>query len=395
MLPVPPRLAQVEDSRITGLADTARHRPEVIKLWVGEPDLPTPDFIRKAAIAAMEAGETRYTWALGLPGLRAALARYHARHWDIDIAEDRFCPTVGGMNAIMQALQAVTAPGDEVVYPSPAWPNLAEAVRLVGARPVPVPFDRTAGGGFRLDLDRLFAAVTTRTTATAINSPSNPTGWVMPMEQMLALRDFARARRLWILADEVYAQFTATGRVAPSFLQICTPEDRLILANTFSKNWSMTGWRAGWVVFPAGFARHFDNLSQYNTTGLATFIQHAAIAALDGGDAFIGQLRQRAAASAGAMSAALSEAIGQPVPVPEGGFYLMADVGRISDGMTFARRLLEETGVGVAPGDAFGPEGADLIRICLAVAPKTAAEAARRIAACLSAPTSSSAQARI
>jgi aspartate/methionine/tyrosine aminotransferase len=387
VLPVPTRLSLVEESKITALVDTARDREGVIKLWVGEPDLPTPDFIHAAAREAMAAGETRYTYALGIPGLRVALSRYHARHWGVNVPAGRFCPTAGGMNAIMQALQAATAPGDEVLYPSPAWPNLTEAIRLVGAVPRRVIFDRSADGRFTLDLDKLFSAVTPKTAANAINTPSNPTGWRMPLEQMIELRDFARARGIWILADEVYAHFCFDGTIAPSFLQICDPDDRLLVANTFSKNWAMTGWRVGWVVFPEGFDRHFDNLSQFNTTGVATFLQHAAIRALDEGDAFIDTLRERTMASGRMLAASLSQVLGRNIPMPDGTFYLMADVGRFGSGMTIARRLLKEAGVGVAPGDAFGAGGEDCIRICFAVAPETAAEAARRIAACLASPS--------
>lgn len=383
MLPLPPRLARVQESQITALLDTARDRADVIKLWVGEPDIPTPAFIRDAAIAALNAGETRYTYALGLPALREELALYHARHWGVSIAADRFCPTVGGMNAIMQALQVMTEPCDEVIYPSPAWPNLAEAVRLVSAVPVPVSFDFDRVGGFSLDLQRLFAAVTSKTRVIAINSPSNPTGWRMPLDQMIALRDFARERGIWILSDEVYAHFCFDKSVAPSFLQICEPQDRLIVANTFSKNWAMTGFRVGWVVFPQGFASHFDNLSQFNTTGVATFIQHAAIAALAQGDAGVAALRERSMATGRLLVEGLSAILDQEVLMPRGSFYLMADTRRFGDGKNVAYRLLRDANVGVAPGVAFGEESRNFVRICFAVSQDIMIEGLQRIAKCL------------
>ena len=261
---LPRRILDIEVNGICEIADMGRDDPEVIKLWIGEGDLPTASFVTEAAIAALREGHTRYSYALGLPRLRRALADYHKRHWGVDIPHDRFSVTVGGMNAIMQAMQAVLEPGDEVLHPSPAWPNLAEVVRINNGAPVPVPFDRDGGGRPHLDLDTLFAAVTPRTRVIAINSPSNPTGWIMPKADMARLVAFARERGLWILSDEVYNHFTYGNAIAPSFLELTTPDDRLIVTNTFSKNWAMTGWRAGWLVYPRGMDAVFDNLS--NTT---------------------------------------------------------------------------------------------------------------------------------
>ncbi|UIJ91613.1 aminotransferase class I/II-fold pyridoxal phosphate-dependent enzyme [Sinorhizobium meliloti] len=190
----PERISGIELNQICDIADLAREDPTVIKLWIGEGDLPTPNFIREAAVAALSAGHTRYTYALGVPTLREALDRYHKRHWNVDVGPERFSITAGGVQAIMQAFQAVLNPGDEVIVPVPAWPNLVEIVRILGGKVVPVPYRIAEKGGFRLDLDDVFAAVTPKTRVIAINSPSNPTGWIMPREQMVAIRDFARAR---------------------------------------------------------------------------------------------------------------------------------------------------------------------------------------------------------
>ncbi len=218
----PDRISGIELNQICDIADLAREDPDVIKLWIGEGDLPTPDFIREAAVASLAAGQTRYTYSHGVPALREALDRYHKRHWNVDIGADRFSVTAGGVQAIMQAFQAVLSPGDEVIVPVPAWPNLVEIVRILGGKVVPVNYRVAEGGGFRLDLDDIFAAVTPRTRVIAINSPSNPTGWIMPREQMKAVLDFARSRGIWIVSDEVYAHFTYDGTIAPSCLNAVT-----------------------------------------------------------------------------------------------------------------------------------------------------------------------------
>jgi len=379
VLGTPARINTIELNQICDIADLAREDPDVIKLWIGEGDLPTPGFIRDAAVAALDAGQTRYTYALGVPALREALSRYHKRHWNVDVSADRFSATAGGVQAIMQAFQAVLNPGDEVVVPVPAWPNLVEIVGILGGKVVPVPYRTREAGGFTLDLDDLFAAVTPKTRVIAINSPSNPTGWIMPREQMIAVRDFARERGIWIVSDEVYSHFTYDGKLAPSFLEITEPTDRLIVTNTFSKNWCMTGWRVGWLVYPAGMSTIFDNLSQYNTTSVSTFSQHAAVAALDQGDDFIKSLVERSAKGREIICSTLDRLPYVRVFWPEGTFYFFFSVHGMNSGYEMARRILKQAGVGVAPGSAFGQGGEAFLRVCFAVDPALIEEGARRL----------------
>ncbi|MGY5803134.1 pyridoxal phosphate-dependent aminotransferase [Rhizobium sp. LEGMi12c] len=379
----PARINGIELNQICDIADLAREDPDVIKLWIGEGDLPTPQFIREAAVSALSAGQTRYTYALGVPALREALDRYHKRHFNVDIGADRFSITAGGVQAIMQAVQAVLNPGDEVIVPVPAWPNLIEIIGILGGKVVPVPYRTLAAGGFALDLDDLFGAVTSKTRIIAINSPSNPTGWVMPREQMLAVRDFARSKGIWIISDEVYSHFTYNGALAPSFLEITEPTDRLIVTNTFSKNWCMTGWRIGWVIYPKGMSKIFDNLSQYNTTSVATFVQHAAVAALDQGDEFIKSLVARSTRGREIICSTLDKLPNVRVFWPDGTFYFFFSVHGMNSGYDMARRILKEAGVGVAPGSAFGPGGEEFLRVCFAVDPALIEEGARRLEAFL------------
>ena len=378
---LPDRIRDLAQNQIAEIADLGREDPEVIKLWIGEGDLPTPSFVTEAASAAMAAGHTRYTYALGLPRLRQALSDYHRRHWGVEVPAERFTLTSGGMNAIMQAMQAVLSPGEEVIIPGPHWPNLAETVRVLGAEPVTVAFRRAESGAFSLSLADIEAAITPRTRVIAINSPSNPTGWVMPRAEMLALRDLVRARGLWLLSDEVYNHFTYGNAIAPSFLEICEASDRLLVSNTFSKNWAMTGWRAGWLVFPEGMAPVFDNLSQYNTTSIPTFIQHACIAALEQGDDFIRTMVARCRDSRRVFCEGLAAIPGITLQAPEGSFYVMFSVEGEDDARALAVRLLKEAKVGLAPGTAFGPDGQGKLRLCFAIDTALAEEAMRRLRA--------------
>ncbi len=376
---LPARVRGIGTSQIGLVADLGRDDPDVVKLWIGEGDLPTPPFIVEAAHAAMLAGHTRYTYSLGLPALRQALSAYHLRHWGVDVAASRFAITAGGMNAVMQAAQALIDPGDEIIVPSPAWTNLGQAMKVMGGVPVPVPYRGDSDGRFSLRLQDILDAVTERTKIIVINSPSNPTGWVMPLAEMTALRDAARARGLWILADEVYSHFVYGNSIAPSFLQICTDRDRLIVSNTFSKNWAMTGWRAGWLVYPAGMDSVFARLGQYSITSIPTFVQHAAVAALDQGDDFIRTMVARCAESRAILVDGLSRMRGVTAFPPEGAFYLMARVDTTETSLDLALRLLRDAKVGVAPGTAFGPEGAGCIRMCFAISPDLAREAVARL----------------
>ncbi|WP_353981361.1 pyridoxal phosphate-dependent aminotransferase [Salinicola endophyticus] len=375
------RVCDMPDNQIVTVADLARHDDSVVRLWIGEGDLPTPAPIRDAAIAALEAGDTRYGYSQGTPGLRQALSDYHRRHWNVEVSPERFCVSIGGMNAVVMAMQAILDEGDEVIMPSPAWPNAKQVVAICGGVNVAVAFDFHTDGAITLDLDTLFAAVTERTRAIFINSPSNPTGWRMPRTDMQRLRDFCREHGLWIIADEVYNHFVYDGQgPAPSFLQLCDDTDRLLVTNTFSKNWCMTGWRAGWVVCPSGMETLFARLCQYNTTGVAPFVQYACQVALEAGDDFIAYQIARCQASRDILVQGLEALDNVTVFAPQGTFYLFFKVhGLPGTSLERAVQLLRDAKVGVAPGSAFGPEGEDYLRICFAIDPALAEEALARL----------------
>ncbi|HWD57457.1 MAG TPA: aminotransferase class I/II-fold pyridoxal phosphate-dependent enzyme, partial [Stellaceae bacterium] len=264
-------------SRIAEIAALGFGDPTVTALWYGEGDLPTPDFISAAASEALRRGETFYTYKAGLPELRQTIADYLGGLYAAPIGMERIAVTSSGMTALMILAQALIDPGDNLVIVAPVWGNIAAAVSVMGGEPRLVSLDPTPEGGWRLDLDRLFAACDGRTKGIFVNSPANPTGWTATSEEIAALTAFARERALWIVADEVYNRIVYGNRVAPSFLAAAEPEDRVVVVNSFSKSWAMTGWRLGWMVMPPDLLPTIEKLVEFNTSGSPTFLQHAAI----------------------------------------------------------------------------------------------------------------------
>jgi len=350
-------------SGIEAVANYGRDRKGLIPLWSGESDQPTPDFIGAAAKRGLDAGETFYTWQAGIPELREALARFHQRHFGLAFSPEEFIVTIGGMQAIVLALQATTGAGDEAIYLEPAWPNFAGAAGVAGAIPVPVPLTE-GGNGWSCDVARVEAAVTSRTKAIFVNTPANPTGWTADIETLKALLDLARRRGLWIVADEIYTLFHYGGHRAPSFMDIMEPEDRILFVNTFSKNWAMTGWRIGWLRSHPSLARTFENLIQYSSSGVAQFLQRGGIAALDDGDAFLASQVKQAQAARDLICRKLGETGRVRFSVPPGAFYLLFSVDGMKDSTKAAFDIVDKAGVGLAPGIAFGKAGEGHLRLC-------------------------------
>jgi aspartate/methionine/tyrosine aminotransferase len=341
--------------------------------------LPTPSFIADATNRALSAGETFYTWQRGLPDLRQALARYHARHFDRQFTEDEFLVTGGGMQAIQLALQATTGAGDEVVFLSPAWPNLAGAAGIAGARPIAVRLDHS-DNGWSCDVEKIAAAITPRTRSIFVNSPSNPTGWTADRETLQAILDLARRHHLWIIADEIYALFFYGDRRAPSFMDIAAAEDRIIFVNTFSKNWAMTGWRMGWLRVHPTLQQTFENLIQYSTSGVAQFMQRGGVAALDQGDSFLISQIERAKQARELVCGILGTADRARVSRPQGTFYLFFSVDGVTDSRKAAFEIVDQANVGLAPGTAFGDGGETFFRLCFHRHLHQLEEAATRLA---------------
>jgi aspartate/methionine/tyrosine aminotransferase len=372
---------EAPDSGIVEVMDYGRRRGGVLGLWAGEGDLSTPAFISEAAARALAAGETFYTWQRGIPELREALARYHARVYGRAFAAEEFFVTGSGMQAIQITLALTAGDGDEVIIPTPTWPNAAAATGVIGARPIAVPMN-LGNRGWTLDLDRLAAAVTPRTRALVVVSPSNPTGWTAGRDELAALLALARRHGLWIIADETYARFWyEDGSRAASFYDVMENEDRVLFVNTFSKNWAMTGWRMGWIAAHPALGQKIENLIQYSTSGVAQFMQRAGVVALDQGDDFITHQVARARKSRDVVCEVLARSGRCRFAVPQGSFYLLFEVAGETDSRRLAFRLIDEAAIGLAPGSAFGPGGERFLRLCFARDPEQMADAAERIVA--------------
>ncbi len=366
-------------SRIAEISALGMGDPEVVALWYGEGDLPTPAFIGEAASTALRAGDTFYTYKAGLPELRQTIADYLTGLYARPIAMERVAVASSGMTALMIVAQALIDPGDNFVIVAPIWPNIAAAVSIMGGEPRLVSLDPVAGGGWRLDLDRLMAACDGRTKGIFVNSPSNPTGWMAAAEEITALLAFARERGLWIVADEVYGRIVYGNEVAPSFLAVAEPGDRLIAVNSFSKSWAMTGWRLGWMVIPPDLLPIIEKLIEFNTSGSPTFLQRAAIVAIRDGEPFIRSFVARCRDAREAAVAALQSCRRVEVAPPAGAFYAFPRIDGVTDSVAFAKEVLAKTKIGLAPGRAFGPMGEGYLRLCFAREPAAIAAAVERL----------------
>jgi aspartate/methionine/tyrosine aminotransferase len=366
------------ESGIVEVVNYARNREGLIPLWVGEGDSPTPQFIRDAAMASLAAGDTFYAWQRGIPDLRRAIADYYARHFGRRMAPENFYVVGSGMQAIKLAIEAVTSPGDEAIYLTPAWPNFAAALEISGGRAVAAQLD-FENGRFSLDIGRIASAITQRTRALFVNTPSNPTGWTATRQDLADMLLLARKHGLWIIADEIYALYHFEGGRAPSFLDVCEEGDRILFVNSFSKNWSMTGWRVGWIVAPPETGQVFENLVQYATSGVAEFIQKGAIAALDQGDPVIKANFDKAKQSRDILCDALIATNRVETLKPDGALYAFLKIDGIRDSRQAAIDIVDRAGVGLAPGSAFGPGGELFLRACFLRDPGQIRIAAERL----------------
>jgi aspartate/methionine/tyrosine aminotransferase len=362
-----PEVLALRGSKIREVANAAMGRPDVLPFWFGESDQPTSASIRGAAIAALQAGQTFYSHNLGQPALRAAIAAYLSGLHESPIGEARLAITNSGVSALMIAAQAVISPGDRVVVVDPVWPNVAEIPRILGAEVAYVSL-RPGPDGFRLDLDQLLDALTPDTRALFLNSPNNPTGWTIDPDQRQPILERCRALGVWLVADDVYERLYFGDRAsAPSFLPLATPQDRLISANSFSKAWRMTGWRLGWLVAPPTLVERLGVLLEYNTSCAPDFVQAAAMAAIEGGEPDIQALKRELATARDHLIAGLRAIPGVIAPKPAGAMYAFFRLAEEpGDSVALAKRLVNEAGLGLAPGAAFGEGGEGWLRWCFA-----------------------------
>lgn len=365
-------------SKIRELYNAGLGNPNVLPFWVGEPDEPTPDFIRQAGTDSIAAGELFYTHNLGIPELREALAAYVSRlHRTIE--SDQIAVTTAGVNALMVASQLLVDPGDRVVQVVPLWPNLQEIPKILGASVDTVPLQFSASG-WKLDLDRLLQALTGKTRALYLNSPNNPTGWTVCEAELKAILERCRRHGIWIFADDAYERlYYGEEGIAPSLLKLSETEDRVISANTFSKSWLMTGWRLGWLVVPPGLTADLGKLIEYNTSCAPVFVQRAGIAAVKEGEPVIARTRYRFRKARDFLIENLKQISKVKVAVPSGTMYAFFKVDGVADSLAFCKQLVREVGLGLAPGSAFGPEGEGFVRWCFAASEEKLADGVARL----------------
>jgi aspartate aminotransferase len=354
-------------SLIRAVANTAMGRPDVLPFWFGESDQATPSFIREAAIASLREGETFYSENLGRLYLRQAISAYLTKLHQRVVETDRIAVTVSGVSALMLASQLLVAPGDRVVAVTPLWPNAVEIPKVVSGQVECISLE-VRDGRWSLPLEKLFQALEPGTRMLVLNSPNNPTGWTIQRAEQVAILEHCRRHGIWIVADDVYERlvYTEALRSAPSFLILAEESDRLIVINSFSKAWSMTGWRLGWMVAPTAVMADLAALLEYNVSCAPEFSQRAGAIALQQGEPYVQQLRATLADTKARLCAALRKLPGLEVPQADGAMYVFLRVAGENDSVRLAKRLIEEVGLGLAPGRAFGPEGEGWLRWCYA-----------------------------
>lgn len=379
--------AQIRDlhtENIASLAVRARELGDVIALWYGEGDMVTPAFIRDAAKAALDQGLTFYVPDMrGQGPLNEALSDYQTRLHGRSIPIARTTVTPGGMQALYLALELLVDVGTNVVYVAPQWPNIHNAIHVIGGEPRPFALE-FRDNDWRLDLNRLFATCDARTRAIFLSTPSNPTGWTASEDEMRALLDFSRRTGVWIISDEVYGRLYFDGPVAPSILRIAEDGDRVLSVNSFSKAWAMTGWRIGWLTHPSGVADQLGAMTQYVNSGTAAVIQAGATAAIRDGEPLVEEIRQKLRTGLDLAYEGLARIPGVVLPdKPRGGMYAFFALEGESDARHACSRILETARVGLAPGHLFGNAGNAFIRMCVFRDHKQIATALERMVAAM------------
>ena len=379
---------QVPHSRIREIADAAMRMEGVFKLYFGESNVPTPDYIKQAAARALDEGYTYYSENAGLPGLRQDLAAYYRRVHGVELdPQSEILVTASGVQALNVGIRCLLNPGDEALVLTPAWPNGAAIIRMDNAVPVEAPLP-LRGGRYAVDFDALRAVLTPRTRLLVYTSPSNPLGWVATEEEQDGLLEFARRHDLWLLADEVYDRLyyagQALGAAAPSILRKATRQDGVLVAQSFSKTFCMTGWRLGWLVARRDVVEKGAQLNEFIVSHAASFTQRAAQSALAHGEPEFLRMLERLKDNRDFCLDALRRMPGVTVPSPDGAFYVFPRIAGLTDSFAFCWKLLHETRVGIAPGVAFGAGGEGSVRICYAAERAILEPAMERLARFLS-----------
>ena len=373
------RAAELAPSLIRAVAEAGFGQDGVIPLWFGEGCWPTSDIAVEAARRALRDGDHFYQANSGKPELRGEISDYYRRIYGIEVDPRRVTVTASGMQGIALAAQALIDAGDRAVVLGPVWPNVREALRISGATVVDHSL-RPAGNRWSLDVARLIDDIGNDARLVYLNSPNNPTGWTMGTEDLDAVMEHCRRHRVWIVADDVYSRLHHGHVHAPGALMRAEPDDLVISVNSFSKAWSMTGWRLGWLVAPAGLEATLAMLTEYNITCPPGFVQAAGAAMLKDGEPDVERLQQRLLPLRSLVGRHLSDVPGVRYFEPDGAFYSFFAVDGLTDSVNEAKQIIATCRVGLAPGRAFGPSGQGHLRLCYAQPPETLTTALERLA---------------
>jgi aspartate aminotransferase len=380
------RLAQVAPSATLKVAAEAerlrRAGYSVVDFSAGEPDFPTPEHVKDAGKAAIDANFTRYTVVAGIPELREAVCKRYKALYDVDVTPAEVLMTVGGKQALFNVALALFDQGDQVITHAPYWPTIPEQVKLVGAEPVIVP--TRSDDGFALDANAVIRAITPKTKAIILNSPCNPTGALIPEATVAAIADEAKKRGIWIVVDLCYEQliYDPTAHNLPRVL-LERHRDRTVLAGSASKAYAMTGWRCGWTIAPKEVTSALNTIQGQTTSNITSITQKAALEALTAEQTAVGAMRDEYRVRRDNIHAWLTANPGIKCVKPNGAFYLFPDISGLlsSDGVKtsaeFAQQLLEKEYVVVTPGEAFDAPG--YLRISYATSMDQLREGANRI----------------
>ena len=359
------RAHHLQSSLIRDVAEKGMQMQDILPLWFGEGQWPTSQIAIEAAQNALQAGDHFYQPNNGKPGLRSALAHYMNGLYGTSKTKQNITVTASGMQGLALTALALVDSGDRVVCIDPVWPNLGESFKIAGGEIDPTTLV-ARDGRWHLDMEQLLAKLTDKTKALLINSPNNPTGWVCSAEEQKIILDHCRKKGIWIVADDVYARLYQHGPLAPGFQHLANADDLLISINSFSKAWSMTGWRLGWITAPATLEKTFAHLTEFNIACPAGFIQEAGLAMIEQGEAEVSLLQHKLRKALTLTRTRLKHFEDISFIEPDGAFYCFFSVRGLTDSLAFAHALLAQTKVGLAPGLAFGPAGEGYLRLCYA-----------------------------
>ena len=376
-------IEELESSPIRNIANSAIDNKDVIPLWFGETDIVTPKFISDSMKVALDEGHTFYTTNHGVPELVESISQYSSHLHNKIILKNRIMITAAGMNALMIAAEAIVNPNDKIICVTPVWPNFMRCVQIMGGQIIEIPLLLSERENkWQLNLEEIEKNISD-VKGIYINSPNNPTGWMMEKKEQEKILEICRKNKKWIIADEVYERIVYNRKVAPSFLDIASEKDLLIVVNSFSKSWAMTGWRLGWITIPENTLNLFEKLNEFNIASPAAPVQHAGITAIKEGENFILNMMSKLSNARNIAINNLTSFSLVELPYPNAAFYAFFRVKGVKDSELFCKETLKQTGVGLAPGTAFGKDTNNWLRICYAKSPDLLEEAFLKLKAVL------------